>query len=204
MQINITWGRIAGALVILIPLVALLDQHYQSSTQNHINDLNNQIKAYEKSSTWKLPETLKQLNSVSEKLDKQLQTQGDLVKLGNENDELEKNNYQLTQKLNTAQGENDDLRAISKQLTEQLKQALISPQEFVLTAGSSAELVKNHITFGVEDVYPTWVVGNINNENVRLNIGNYKSVKILDDTCTLRLSKISRPSAQFSYTCQQN
>lgn len=203
MQINITWGRIAGALVILIPLGVGLDQHHQSSTQNHINDLNNQIKAYEKSSTWKLPETLKQLNSVSEKLDKQLQAQDDLAKLGKENDELEKNNYQLTQKLNAAQGENDDLRATSELLTVQLKQALITPQELVLTAGSSAELVKNHVTFGVEEVYPTWVVGNINNETVRLSIGNYKPVKFLDDTCTLRLTKISRPSAQFSYTCQQ-
>lgn len=204
MNINITWGRFGATLLVLIPLGAFLEQHYQNSTENHINDLNNQIKAYEKSNKWKLPETLKQLNLVSEKLDKQLQSQDDFAKLGNEVSELKKNNSQLTQDFKKAQSENVSLQARTKQLTDQLNQALITPRQIDLTGGSSAELVKNHITFGLEEVYSTWIAGNINNETIRLNVGNYKLVEVLDKTCTLRLTKISGPAAQFSYTCLQN
>ncbi|AVH39522.1 hypothetical protein AL532_25990 [Pseudomonas monteilii] len=202
MQVNVTLAGGAAALTLLISFGVWYDQHLKNSTENHINDLKNQIDSYEKSSSWKLPETLKQLSSVSAKLEKQIQAQADLEKLKLENEKLEKINKELTKKLDTATEESGTLRTQISTLSDQLRETLITPQELALSNGTSAYLVKNKIALGVETIYPTWVTGYINNDYISLNIGNLKSINVMNNTCTLRLTKIVPPSAYFSYTCR--
>lgn len=203
MQVNVSLGGGAAALTLLISLAVWYDSHLKNSTDNYINDLKNQIETYEKSNSWKLPETLKQLNSASEKLDKQLQSQADIAKLMIDKEELEKTNSQLKKTFNSLSEENGSLRIQVSSLTNRLREVLITPKELVLTRGTSTFLVKNEIALGVESVYPTWVTGHINNGSFSLYVGNQKSIEVMNETCNLTLTKISPPSAYFNYTCSQ-
>lgn len=201
MLVKITWARSIAVLTALGSLAYGSAQLLLASTQNHINDLNNQIKSYEKSSSWKLPETLNQLNSVSSKIQKQLATNEEFSKLKAENIELTAKQESLATQLRTAAQQNQALTAKNISISRELKILLAQAEKLELAEGESAPLIKNKITLGIANVFSNSVHGSVGNKSFALDIGKSRDISFMDVNCSLTLTKIIRPKARFEFLC---
>lgn len=80
-NISITWKVLASILGIIGTVGAAIIYTTWEIRKDYIEDLKSQISAYNQAESWKLPDTLKKLNSVSEKLQSQLSANEEIKKL---------------------------------------------------------------------------------------------------------------------------
>jgi len=203
LEIEVTLANILKAISSILLIAGTICYVTWEIRKDYVDDLKNQITTLNQSNSWKLPDTLKQLNSISKKLDSQLTSQEDNNRLLEKHRILLDKNSELTRE---SADQKEQISSLMAELTvaqDQLSQALAPPQEFTLSRGTSAELAKNTVTLGVSGVYDDWISGNINNESISLNIGNHKFINSFGKPCTLHLIKITPPTAHFKYVCLQ-
>lgn len=127
---------------------------------SHINILNAQLKFYEQSKGWQLPNTIQALNEASE-----------LFKLNIEERKLfdKQKVYldELSEKVSELENQN-------KQLQERityLKELTVAPKEIILNEGESIELIKNKVYLALTETSGTLVFVYIDNFYTSLHLG---------------------------------
>ena len=203
MPINValTWKKvwsIAGFLATVIGVTIYLTWEIR---KDYIEDLKNQIAVFNQSESWKLPDTLKKLNSVSEKLQSQLADAEELKKLRTEVSALEETNKKAATSLADATNKAEQLSVEVVSLKTELRRSLTESSQFKLREGQTAELVKNQVVFGVSAVASGLVLGYLNNESVTLRIAGYLPVRFNDEICKLTLIQTENPVATVSFSC---
>ncbi|MCF1251508.1 hypothetical protein LH705_18420 [Pseudomonas putida] len=168
---------------------------------DYLDELKADIESRKEAADWKVPETIKKMTAISERLEKQLVSIEELETLRGDKKDLEAANKKLkiaNQELTDTQ---DQLRDKVQRLTEDLRQSVVPAEEFTLTNGKSKDLVKNKVTLGVESVYPSSVVFSINNEQHTLSSGNKLRINAYDRGCILTVSELAYPAVTFKLVC---
>ena len=194
-------GNILGIATLGTVLIAggyTLGRDYKS---DHLNELNEKISSYEKSNSWKLPETLKNLNSLSDELSSKIELDQENKKLKKSIDILEKEGIELKSKFHNLEKININTLEKNKELNSVIKKISNENKEFVIKVNESVDLIKNHITLGVEAIYGSSVKVNVNNNGDYLNVGNRKSYSFQGMVCDITLKKIYRDGAEFNFLC---
>lgn len=202
-SISNAWKKIVSIFPVLPVAICTTAYVTWEVRKDYIEDLKNQIATYSQSNKWKLPETLKQLNSVSDKLEKQLIDKKELAALRIESKELRENLQTRTQALEATSNENKKLTTQINAIQEELKRARLSPKEFTINEGGSEVIIKNRVVFGLSGVTSGLVIGNVNNEHVTLRIAGNVEIDSLNERCKLTLINTKPPSASFSFSCDK-
>lgn len=194
------WKKILGSTVVVAAIggAYTLGRDHKS---DHINELNEKIASYEKSNSWKLPETLNHLNSISNELNSKIKLDRENSDLKKSINLLEKYKAELENKLQNLEIINIDTVSKNKELNSAIKKILSENNEFLINVHESKDVVKNHITIGVEAVYGSFARVNINNNGENLNVGNRRSYSFQGMVCNITLKKIYRDGAEFSFLC---
>ena len=184
------WGAVT-AIAVLLSVTAAITWEIR---KDYIDDLKRQLETYEKSGTWKLPETLSEIRSASQLLTLQLSEKQEL-------DRLRKLESSLL-------AEKKQLEATLKQTNEKLVEAqrtlesmTLKATTFELQAKHTASLVANNIFLGLKSIHPDYVSVTISNESHFLGVGESKSYSFGGKRCTVTLLKISPDRATFSHGC---
>ncbi|MDR6713497.1 putative nuclease with TOPRIM domain [Pseudomonas hunanensis] len=203
LTLKITWPVVLTVTPLLAGAAAGFIYLTLSINKAHIEALENEIKTYEKSEKWKLPDTLSQLNKASEKLSSQLETQENISRIKIENLALTTKQRELETALSTASEERNRLQDKVDLLSKELRASLLKPFSFQLTEGDSMELVKSRVNLGLSSVFTSSVSSNLNNEPIRLVIGGSTKVNYMNNSCTLTLKKVASPLASFTFYCDE-
>lgn len=150
----------------------------------YIEQLNDRLSVYEKSSSWKLPDTLERLNKASKKLELTLDERASLQNKEREVIELNSKNADLIKELNE---KSDKLAESNKMLA-----TLTSEEDtFTLSVGESHPLIKNEIVIALKSVLPSKGYFSFMNYDVDLDVGNYKEYGFGNNKCKVFLSKVN-------------
>lgn len=202
-QVEITWKRVWLIAVALTAVGCAIAGLTWLNRMDYLDSLKNEIASRKEASEWKVPETIKSMKAVSEKLDKQLTTMQDIESTNIKNRELEKENSKLTSAIKKLTDEKSELAEYASRLSNELNLMSLPRKEITLRGGESEELVKNRVALGVASVYPSSVTITINNDSDYLSVGNDRTIKSPTGTCKLRLIKIAPPIATFTLTCEE-
>ncbi|EJF9112483.1 hypothetical protein M9E57_001267 [Salmonella enterica] len=161
-----------------------------------INDLNNQISAYEKSNEWKLPETLLKINKSVESLNLRIDERNRLNYLELENDKLKLENKDIRSKMMKTE-------AALNSANEYLQTVVSKHDDFILKRGKSYALTENNLYISAQNVYSTTVEGQFDNEPYTLELGKSKDFSVGNLTCKVVLTSIAYMDneASFSKSC---
>ena len=199
--INLTWklfGVISGFAITAAGIVASATWVYR---MDYLDALKTEIASRKEASEWKVPETIKKLKLVSEKLDRQLTSLEETETLKTKNQNLERDNSNLKSSLAKAGEERTKLDDQISRLNRQLKLFSLPTKEFTLKKGESLDLIKNETILGVQYVYETSVSITINNVQESARVGFRQKIKSLNKMCIFTLTKIAQPESTFTLTC---
>lgn len=199
--IPITWKTIGTAVSILCIVISTTAYAVWEFRKDYIEDLKNQISTYAQSHTWKLPETLKNLNKISSKLQLQIIEKDLLEKLKKENQRIAEDNQKLLTKITVTESKVSEQSKEIETLRAELQKNYLQSDQIKLIEGDSAELVKNELTFGLSNILSTSIMGNLNNDQIYLDIGGNKAINWNGKKCLLILKRIEKPHAIFAFTC---
>jgi|GEM_PF-3229244 len=199
--IPVTWKSVGTAITALIGIIGTTSYVVWEVRKDVVDDLKRQIATYEQSKTWKLPDTLTQLNGVSNKLQRQLATQEQAQALKLDNARLVKQSEVAAEQLTKLDSELKSQTARLRELEAELQRSLATFEQATLKEGESVDVVKNRLVLGVSSIYFSWVSGSLNNEGFRLDVGRSKSMNISGRQCSLVLSRIKSKSATFKFNC---
>ena len=159
---------------------------------SHINTLNAQLKLYEQSKGWHLPETIESLGEAIKSFnlsveERQLfeEQKADLEEETNKVIELEDQNIQLQERIS-------DLE----------EQILFSQTEIVLTEGHTETLIQNSVYLGLLSVYDTYVYAQVDKNQKFINVGETIDINREGFNCDLVLMSIEEEAANFQFTCK--
>lgn len=160
----------------------------------HVDQLKDELAAFQSAKDWTLPQTLKDLNKISEQVRLQLEDTQRLKTLADTDAALSEQNEQLKSRLSALQQKVSSLEATNKAF-------VTKAQDFNLAKGESGELVKNTLMFGVEDIESMFVLVNVGSESYNLSVGQSVDIPYDDQHCFIRLKSLKPDSATFSAGC---
>lgn len=203
-HVTVTWKVVSSALASLASLVGLTVYATWEIRKDYVEDLKNQVAVYTQAQSWKLPETLKSLNEISEKLQAQFTSEAELKKLKLEKAGDEASLSILNSQLASSADKNEELTATVSDLQRKLQKSVTPANQFVLKPGQSFELAKNQTAFGLVNLYTNSVQGTLDGQRVSVDLTGTLGVKVNGDTCSLRLTQINFETATFSFVCPSN
>jgi len=201
LNIVVTWKILGSALAFLASAMGLSALVLWEFRKDYIEDLKNQIAVYHQAESWKLPETLKNLNEVSGKLQSQLSAAAEIKKLTTDISSAEVGAKQLAAELGEMAAKNKDLTSAVADLKQALRKSLTEATQFTLKEGESHELAKNQIAFGLTTLYPSRVIGLLNGNRVEIPLAGSLLIDVNGVTCSLRLDQGGYAAAVFSFNC---
>lgn len=144
-NLSITWKVLASILGVIGTVGGAIVYITWEIRKDYIEDLKSQIAVYTQAESWKLPDTLKKLNSVSEKLQSQLSA----------SDEIKKLKLQITaSELEQAKAKIAAAEAIEKSeslsksvstLKQELRKGLSESTQFTLRRAKQPNLLKTEL-----------------------------------------------------------
>ncbi|ULL06115.1 hypothetical protein JNO42_03645 [Pseudomonas putida] len=200
--IELTWKRAWTIITYALVAAGVIVTVTWEIRKDYIENLKSEISALKETEKWKVPETIKHLNSISEKLDGQMSFKADYERLKLEEKDFESTKAKLAQELESSKRKINELQSSIYKLTNQIKDISTPPQEFSLQRGESIELLKNSVVLGIEAAYESLVLIRLNNDDTKkLYIGNNLIVTSGDKACTLTVKKLIDGSATFNFRC---
>lgn len=201
-NLSITWKVLASILGVIGTVGGAIVYITWEIRKDYIEDLKSQIAVYTQAESWKLPDTLKKLNSVSEKLQSQLSASDEIKKLKLQitASELE----QAKAKIAAAEAieKSENLSKSVSTLKQELRKGLSESTQFTLREGQTAELVKNRVRFGMSSIGSGYIAGNVNNDRISLSLANSFPIMVNDEPCTISLLQTSNYlTATISFSC---
>lgn len=200
-SVEITWKRVWGFVVVATAVAVGVASATWVYRMDYLDELKTDIQSRKEAAEWKVPETIKKLTVISEKLENQLVSNEELEKLRIEKKELWAANEALKAAKNDLADRHDQLKSKVQLLTAELRQSTAPAEEFTLTNGKSIDLVKNQVTLGVESVLPSSVTFSIENESHTLSIGKKLSINSYNRVCVLKVWDLSYPQVTFKFVC---
>lgn len=90
-----------------------------------------------------------------------------------------------------------------RSLREELASYVAEESEIVAKVGTAAEVIRNNVMLGVQSIYATRAVINLNSSTVFINVGESTGVRTEGRQCNLWLSKVdtSKHEATFRLVC---
>lgn len=198
---QLTWNKVYTIAGVLVAGAAIIVTVTWTLRGAYIEELKSDIASRKESSEWKVPETIKKLTIISDKLADQIGTKEQIDSLKETSKELENKNSSLNAEVKKLKDDHRLLQEKNERLATELKRMTAPTQEFTLTNGKTVDLVKNQITLGVESVLPSSVKFTINNESHTLSSGNRLSINAYDRICFLTVADLSYPQVTFRLVC---
>lgn len=175
-----------------------------TDSRDRVANLERQIDALKGSDSWKLPETIKQLEVISGRLHQQFAEQDSLVALKKQNADLQGE----VKKLHADIAEKDELLlALGKDLLRlqaESEKARAQAEEFAISVGSSVDLIKNDLTLAVSDLgFESSAYVLLDNEQFKMSLGEYRDVTASGRECRLTLASTvpADKTATFRFIC---
>lgn len=187
-----TW---IGSVSAILTLIGGAIWSIQSS---QINDLKDKVDTYEKSENWKLPETLRNINTASNKLSLNIDERNSFEKLKLEKTTLSENNSKLEK----------DIKNIREELeksNEALNAIVLKNDIFSLGYAQSIPLVNNDKYLSVASIYPNFIALVFDEQNSTLDVGKSVHYKVGTVDCKVVLTSIApgRDTATFTRSCTE-
>jgi len=195
--ITLSPGQLWVAITVVGALVAATATVTWEVRKDAIEALKRQVEAYEKSSTWKLPETLVEIKKASETLTMQLSDRKELEALRSESAKGRTEHARLSEAL--AQSE-----AMLVAANATLDKLVHKSNSVELTEGQSTALVENKIYLGVTIATSTSTHVTLENRSAFLNVGESKEYSFAGKSCQVTLLRVTEGAprrATFSYGC---
>ena len=199
--IPISWASAGWTITAFAGIVCTASLAVWEVRKDVIEDLERQIAAYAQSQTWKLPETITQLNTVSEKLQRQFSTQAEAEALKADNARLVKQGEVMSEQLSKLDAQLKSQAGRLHQLETEMQRSLSAVEQVTLKAGESVDIVKNQLFLGVSSIYSSSMMGRLNNESLHLDIGQSHSLDISGKKCSLLLSRVELKAVTFKFSC---
>ncbi len=181
-----------GAIASIVAVTVAATWHLR---KDRLEELQEKLNVLTEAKDWKLPDTLRSLNLLSEKLNLQLEEKAKVDSLMSENEALTKSNRDL-------QIEVSDLKESAAKLETSLKNMLVDSQEIEVAKGETQDLIKNTVAVGVKGIYDPSVEITINNDNRKMQVGNTIEIPFANKICVLRFRTIKKgmpDKAVFSF-----
>jgi Na+/phosphate symporter len=197
-----TWWHKVSTLIKALGLIGLTISTTAIVVWNvrkdRVEQLEHEVAVLKDSKDWKLPETLKSLNEISEKVRLQQEERNRLTNLAEVNDSLSK-------KTNEQQVEIDKLKESVDTLQIELKKSMVKASPVELSQGQATELIKNNITLGVKYIYTDHVQINLNNDSRDIEVGNKIEFPFANQKCVVILNQIKTVENKclFLFSCYE-
>lgn len=167
-----------------------------SIQSSQINSLKDQLNTYEKSENWKLPETLKNINSAANKLTLDIDERNSFNRLKADKEILTKNNSKLER----------ELKAIQEELNitkNTLSAIALKNDTFSLGHAQSLPLINNDKYLSVVSIYPNFISLVFDEGDYTLDVGKSLHYKVGSTECKVVLTSIApdRATATFTRSC---
>lgn len=198
---KILWYSLAVAASVIGTIIGATSYTTWEVRKDYIEDLKNQVSVYNQAESWKLPETLKSLNIISDKLQSQLSASEEIKKLKHNIAVYESTEAKSKSMLSEANANVKKLEGQISTLEYNLRKSLAEQTQFTLKEGQAAELVKNRIIFGMSGIGPGYILANVNNDPVNIRIAGSTSITVDNELCTITLMQTHYPSATISFSC---
>jgi len=195
--VTITPKQLWGAITVVAALIAATAAVTWEIRKDVVEALKRQVESYEKSTTWKLPETLAEMKRTSEALSIQLAERKELVALRVESAKAREEVARLEAGLKESTG-----KLASAQST--LDNIIRKAESVELAEGQSAALVENTIFLGVRIVTSTSTHIVLADRNEAINVGESRAFTFGSKSCRVTLLRISEGAprrATFGYGC---
>ncbi|WP_146038501.1 MULTISPECIES: hypothetical protein [unclassified Pseudomonas] len=200
-NVSVTWKVLWSIIGFLTTVVGATIYLTWEIRKDYIEDLKNQIAVYNQAESWKLPDTLKKLNTVSETLQSQLASAEEIKNLKTALAISEAESKKSALKLVEATTKAEELSAEVDSLSYELRKSLGDTSQFKLREGQTAELVKNRLVFGVSSISSGIVWGYVNNDSVTIKIAGSQTVRVNNELCSITLIQTEYPTATISFSC---
>lgn len=203
MNVAITWKVLGSILGFLASVIGVTSYATWEVRKDYIEDLKNQVAVFNQSESWKLPDTLRKLNSVSDKLQSQLSYEERIKQLQLSLTSAELKVTKLEAEVGITTSKNKELGEKLVSLQQDLKKSVAPDIRFTLAEGQSYELARNQTVFGLSSIFSSSVRGSINDKDVSISLAGTTPISINDQTCTLRLIQSTLSQAVFSFVCPE-
>lgn len=177
---NVLWA--IGTVATLIAATAGVVWKIRIDRLEQLEHENNVLKD---AKDWKLPDTLRSLNQLSEKLNLQLEERDKLDSIVAEKESLMKSNGEL-------QTEVSKLKSDISKLEAALNSIIVESQDIEVNQGEAVDLIKNAVAVAVGTIYTSSVDITINNNNHNIKVGNIIEIPYAHRICVLRLRTIKK------------
>ena len=185
--VTITGGLIATTLAMIGAIIASTACATWYIRNDRLEQLKYELETLKAAKDWKLPETLRSLNEVSDRVRLETAERKELESLRLESKSLEA------------------AIARSEQLAATVRSCVNEGTTFDLAEGQSKELAKNGPLAGVNSLTSSSAYVNIDGNSSLLTVGDRRQVKYGNLTCALRLTEIKKSAqaqkATFSLSC---
>ena len=200
-NVAVTWKVVWSILGFLVSVMGATAYVTWEVRKDYIEDLKNQVSVYNQAESWKLPDTLRKLNDVSEKLQAQFSNEAKIEKLTLEKTAAETSVKKLESQLASSTSQNKVLTATVTDLQRDIRRSLTPATQFTLKEGESFELAKNQSVFGLSSLFSNSIIGKLNGERVSLELAGTLSIDVGGEQCALRLIQTRFPTATLSFAC---
>lgn len=198
----------AGAVIALVAAGATGAWYIQETriadAYRENDSLTRQIDALKNSEGWKFPDTLKHLEEVSSRLNKQFAALDSHQELQKRSAALKAQNEKLESSLAEAERLRESAEKVAMEERDKLKKAFAEGKKLKVYSGSSVELVKNTVTLGLPYLYQVsgaQVI--VDNVARNLNVGEHVTFEALGRKCRVTLLTTDKQdtSADFMMVC---
>lgn len=164
-----------------------------SIQSSQINSLKDKVDTYEKSENWKLPETLRNINSAASKLSLSIDERNLFNQLKIDKKNLSENNSILKKEI---QGIQEELETTNRALNT----IVLKNDIFSLGTAQSFPLINNDKYLSVISIFPNFASLVFDEENHTLDVGKSLHYKVGTTDCKVVLTSIAPDRATVTFT----
>jgi seryl-tRNA synthetase len=197
-NVKVTEAKIIAAITMLGAIIATTAAATWYIRNDRLEQLREELNTLKSAKDWRLPDTMRSLNELSEKVRLDVAERKELDALRAELSQSTAKTAKLESDLKAALARSDELAAT-------LQKNLAPSTNFDLSEGQAKELVKNGLAVGLSSVYGESVRLNLGEQTFGINIGQTKQFGYAGQQCGLSLiatnTRLSPNKASFSFYC---
>lgn len=192
--IELTPSVLSGALTALAALIGSTAYVTWEIRKDYLDDLKRQVEVYEKSNSWKLPETL---SSIKQASDQFLLSSKEKTELS----ELRANANAIASKLKSLTSELETAKEKLVATEQQLAQFTIPAAIVELSEGDSKFIVENHVNLALKMSMRSEAYVRLANRDRPISLGETVEYQAGAKNCKLTLLKTDDKKAKFQNAC---
>ena len=192
--IEVTPGVLWGATTALAAIVGTTAYVTWEVRKDYVDDLKRQVETYEKSNTWKLPETLSSIKLASDQLVLNMTERNELT-------ELRKGKESLTAQVKQLKDQFDTASAKLILAESELAQISIPSTVIDLIEGESKFIIENSVNLALRSAMTSQSYIRLANKDRVISLGETIEYQAGAKICKLTLLKGGSSGAKFQNAC---